>query len=138
MKSTGPSDAVRSEMSVYIVEDDARFRETFMDVMSLRGVQVHGAGSGAEGLEDLKNKNPSVIVLDVQLPDMHGFDLCKRIRRQEAFKKTPVVFLSASTQYNDPRDRVEGLLAGASIFLSKPITMEKLWGEIEHLLRPKQ
>lgn len=130
MKST-------AEMSVYIVEDDARFRETFVDVMSLRGIQVHGAGTGEEGLAGLEGKNPSVILLDVQLPDMHGFDLCKRIRRQEAFKKTPVIFLSASTQYNDPRDRVEGLLAGASTFLPKPIKMEKLWGEIEYLLRPK-
>jgi DNA-binding response OmpR family regulator len=124
-----------AEVSIYIIEDDAHFRETFIDVMSLRGVEVQGAGTGEEGLRGLKERRPSVIILDVQLPDIHGFELCRRIRRQEAFKKTPVIFVSASTQYNDPRDRVEGLLAGASLFLPKPITMEKLWGEIEYLLK---
>ena len=128
MKST-------AEVSIYIIEDDFHFRETFIDVMSLRGVQAQGAGSGFEGLNALREGRPSVIVLDVQLPDMHGFELCRRIKRQEAFKNTPVILLSASTQYSDPRDRVEGLLAGASAFLSKPITMERLWVEIEALLK---
>ena len=122
-----------AEVSIFIIEDDAHFRETFIDVMSLRGVDVQGAGSGEEGLKALRDCRPSVIILDVQLPDLHGFELCRRIKRMEAFKRTPVIFISASTQYNDPRDRVEGLLAGAALFLPKPITMEKLWGEIEHL-----
>ena len=123
-----------AEVTVFIVEDDAHFRETFIDVMSLRGVEVQGAGSGEESLKALRYCKPSVIILDVQLPDMHGFDLCRRIKRMEGFKDIPVIFISASTQYNDPRDRVEGLLAGAVFFLPKPLTMEKLWGEIEYLL----
>ena len=124
-----------AEGSIYIIEDDAHFRETLTDVMALRGVEVHGAGTAEEGLSGLRGRQPTVIILDVQLPDMHGFDLCRRIRRIESLKKTPVIFVSASTQYHDPRDRVEGLLAGASLFLPKPITMEKLWAEIEFLLR---
>lgn len=132
-----------AELSFFIVEDDPHFRETFIDVMALRGVPVSAAGSGAEGLAALRESAaarqpaPSVIILDVQLPDIHGFDLCRKIKRLEAFKKTPVMFLSASTQYSDARDRVEGLLAGASAFLSKPITMEKLWSEIESVLAPR-
>jgi DNA-binding response OmpR family regulator len=123
-----------AEMSMFIIEDDARFRETFIDVMSLKGIEARGAGSGAEGLRALQGLQPSVIVLDVQLPDVHGFDLCKRIKRIAAFKDTPVIFLSASSQYLDARDRVEGLLAGASLFLPKPITMDRLWSEIDRLL----
>lgn len=123
-----------AELSIFIVEDDPLFRETFVDVMALRGVRASGAGSGAEALAQLKERKPDLIVLDVKLPDLHGFDLCRRIKRLDAFKKTPVVFLSASTQYNDPRDRVEGLLAGASLFLPKPITMDRLWQELEYLL----
>ena len=103
--------------------------------MALRGVPAQGAGSGFEGLAALREQRPSVIVLDVQLPDMHGFELCRRIKHQEAFRNTPVILLSASTQYSDPRDRVEGLLSGASAFLSKPITMERLWVEIDALLK---
>src|SRR5688500_14441269 len=96
--------------SIFIIEDDAHFRETFIDVMALRGVEVNGAGTGGEGLNALRERRPAVIILDVQLPDMHGFELCRRIRRLDAFRKTPIIFVSASTQYNDPRDRVEGLL----------------------------
>lgn len=126
-----------AELSMFIVEDDAKFRETFIDVMNLKGVEVRSAGTGAEALRSLQGLQPSVIVLDVQLPDVHGFDLCRRIKRVAAFKDTPVIFLSASSQYLDPRDRVEGLLAGASLFLPKPIKMDKLWSEIEKLLQPR-
>lgn len=124
-----------AELSLFIVEDDPHFRETFIDVMALRGVPVQGAGSGTEGLAALREARPSAIILDVQLPDIHGFDLCRRIKRMEAFKKTPIVFLSASTQYSDARDRAEGLLAGAAAFLAKPVTMEQLWEEIQELLK---
>ena len=124
-----------AELSIFIIEDDAHFRETFIDVMSLRGVQAHGAASAAEGLAALRQAKPAVVILDVQLPDMHGFDLCRRIKRLEGFQKVPVVFISASSRYNDPRDRVEGLLAGGALFLPKPITIEKLWAEIGSLLK---
>ncbi len=128
-----------AELTFFIVEDDAEFRETFIDAMSLRGVVVRGVGTGAEGLRGLqelvsRDAAPSAIVLDVKLPDIHGFELCRRIKRVAALKSTPVIFISASAQYNDARDRVEGFLAGASAFLSKPISLEQVWAEIEPLL----
>jgi len=119
---------------MFIVEDDDHFRETFIDVMSLKGVEVAGARTGDEAIKALKRNKPSVIIMDVNLPDVHGFDLCKRVKRLDNQKDTPVIFVSASTQYNDPRDRVDGLLAGASQFLPKPISVEKLWTEIERVL----
>ncbi|OGR93772.1 MAG: hypothetical protein A2V88_05085 [Elusimicrobia bacterium RBG_16_66_12] len=118
-----------------IVEDDDHFRETFIDVMSLKGVEVTGARNGDEAIKALKQTRPSVIIMDVQLPDVHGFDLCKRVKRLEGYKDTPVIFVSASSQYSDPRDRAEGMLAGASQFLPKPIAVEKLWAEIEGVMR---
>ena len=120
---------------MFIIEDDARFRETFIDVMQLRGIEARGASKGAEGLRALQGLQPSVIVLDVQLPDVHGFDLCRRIKRMEAFKNTPVILLSASSQYNDVRDRAEGLQAGAALFLPKSIKMDQLLAEIDQLLQ---
>ncbi len=124
-----------AELSMFIVEDDARFRETFIDVMALRGVEASGAGTGAEALASLRLQQPSVVLVDVQLPDVHGFDLCRKIRKMEGYKDTPIILMTASTKYNDARDQVEGLLAGASLFVSKPITMDKLWTEIEELLK---
>ena len=117
--------------SMFIVEDDDHFRETFIDVMSLRGVPVSGARTGDEALRALRLSRPSVIILDVQLPDVHGFDLCRRIKRLAGLEGIPVIFVSASSQYSDPRDRAEGLQAGAAQFLPKPVTVERLWAEIE-------
>jgi two-component system, OmpR family, response regulator len=121
--------------SVFIVEDDPGFRETFIDVMSLRGVNARGAGSASEGLRVLRDIRPAVIILDVKLPDIHGFDLCRKIRRMDAFRRTPIIFVSASAQFNDPRDRVEGVLAGGQLFLTKPVTADRLWTEIDGLIK---
>lgn len=126
-----------AEVSVFLVEDDPRFRETFTDVMSLRGVSVRSAGSAAEAMRELRTARPSIILVDVQLPDIHGFELCRLIKKGEAFSDTPVILISASAQYNDPRDRVEGLLSGASLFLPKPLTIDQIWAEIEQLLGPR-
>ena len=123
---------------MFIIEDDDHFRETFIDVMSLRGIEVTGARTGDEAIKALRQSQPSIIIMDVQLPDVHGFDLCRKVKRLENQKDTPVIFVSASTLYADPRDRVEGLLAGAEQFLPKPITVEKLWGEIELVLGKHQ
>ncbi len=123
---------------MFIVEDDDHFRETFIDVMSLKGVEVSGARTGTEAIKALKQQKPSVIIMDVQLPDVHGFDLCKKVKRLDGHQDTPVIFVSASTRYSDPRDRVEGLLAGAAQFLPKPISVERLWSEIELVLRGRR
>lgn len=123
-----------SPSPMFIVEDDDHFRETFIDVMSLKGVEVSGARNGDEAIKALKQNKPCIIIMDVNLPDVHGFDLCKKVKRLDNQKDTPVIFVSASTKYSDPRDRVEGLLAGAEQFLPKPITIDKLWSEIERVL----
>lgn len=126
-----------AELSIFIIEDDRHFRETFIDVMGLNGVPAHGVGSATEGLAALAAMKtpPSVIVLDVKLPDAHGFDLCRKIKKQAAFKDVPVIFVSAATRYHDASDRAEGLLAGASLFIPKPVSIERLWKEISGLLR---
>jgi DNA-binding response OmpR family regulator len=119
---------------MFIVEDDDHFRETFIDVMSLKGVEVEGARNGDEAIKALKQAHPTVIIMDVNLPDVHGFDLCKRVKRLEGHQDTPVIFVSASTKYSDPRDRAEGLQAGGAQFLPKPISVERLWSAIESVL----
>ena len=119
---------------MFIVEDDDHFRETFIDVMALKGVEVSGARNGDEAIKALKQAHPAVIIMDVNLPDVHGFDLCKRVKRLDGYQDTPIIFVSASTKYSDPRDRAEGLLAGGAQFLPKPISVERLWSAIESVL----
>ena len=124
---------------MFIVEDDDHFRETFIDVMSLKGVEVTSARTGDEAIKALALNKPSIIIMDVNLPDVHGFDLCRKVKSLANQKDTPVIFVSASTKYSDPRDRAEGLLAGGAQFLPKPISVENLWAEIESVLdvRPR-
>jgi DNA-binding response OmpR family regulator len=120
---------------MFIVEDDDHFRETFIDVMALKGVEVSGARNGDEAIKALKQAaRPAVIIMDVNLPDVHGFDLCKRVKRLDGYQDTPVIFVSASTKYSDPRDRAEGIQAGGAQFLPKPISVERLWSAIESVL----
>ena len=128
----------KTRTSIFIVEDDEHFRETFIDAMSLKGIDVEGVRSGTEALKALRVKLPSVIIVDVRLPDIHGFELVRCLRKSDRLNGVPIIFLSASSQYNDPRDRVEGFLAGADVFLAKPITMEYLASEIEKILRTKR
>jgi CheY-like chemotaxis protein len=68
---------------------------------------------------------------DVIMPEMDGFELCKRIRQKEKYRETPVVFLTAKTR---DEDRARGLEAGANLFLSKPISPDKLLGIVSSTL----
>lgn len=118
--------------SILLVDDDPAFRETFADVMALRGTAVLPAAGAAQALRLAASleRLPDAFVLDVQLPDMDGIDLCRWLKRDPRLRHIPVVLLSAASRYNDWRDRAEGLLAGAAIFLPKPVTMDRLWEEL--------
>ncbi|MBI4372082.1 MAG: response regulator [Elusimicrobia bacterium] len=119
---------------MFIVEDDDHFRETFIDVMALKGVSVSGARSGDEAIRALKRSRPALIIMDIQLPDVHGFELCRRVKSLDGYQDTPVIFVSACAQYEDAAGRAEGFQAGASQFLSKPVAVERLCSEIDRVL----
>ena len=122
-------------LRVLIVDDHPMVRAGLRSMLSGDEVDVVGeAASAAEAVERAVSLRPALVLLDVKLPDIHGFELCRRLKRMDAFKNTPIMFVSASGLYNDPRDRVEGLLSGAAVFLPKPISVDKLWDEIEALL----
>lgn len=123
---------ITTKTSLLIVEDDPLFRETLVDAMGLKKIDARGVASAAEALKLLESYTPSIILMDVQLPDMHGFDLCRRLKRSERWSRLPIVLLSA--RYTEPADRAEGLLAGAEAYLSKPVNLEALWDEVSYLL----
>lgn len=127
--------AIGTDTSILIVEDDPHFRETLIDAMALRNVQAHGVMTGAEAVAAVAETTPSLILMDVQLPDTHGFDLCRRMKTYPHLKDVPIVFLSA--RYTEAADRAEGLLAGAEAYLSKPVNLDVLWDEVNYLLDKK-
>jgi DNA-binding response OmpR family regulator len=119
--------------SILVVDDDDHFRETLVDAMALDDAEVHGATTCGEAMTCLRTgRAPSIILLDVQLPDMHGFDFCRMLKRSSRYRDIPVVLLSA--RYTEPADRVEGLLTGAAAYLSKPISLDALLEEMRYHL----
>ena len=111
----------------------SQFRETLADAMSLKDVEVSGAGSAAEAMSVLAERLPSLILLDIQLPDANGVELCRRLKRDPRTKRIPVLMLSA--KYTEPADRAEGLLTGAEAYLSKPVNLDALWDEVRQIIK---
>ena len=125
-------------INILIVDDDKNFIDTLEDGLKLKSVDagVRVAKSAREALDALAAAVPSVIILDIQLPDMHGVEFLRVIRESERLKKVPVIFISA--RYTEPADRSEAMLAGAGAFFSKPVDLEELWKEIKYLLDKKK
>lgn len=124
--------------SILIVDDDKNFIDTLEDGLKLKHVdaEVTVAKSAREALDALAEAVPSAIILDIQLPDMHGVEFLRVIRESARLKKVPVVFISA--KYTEPADRSEAMLAGAGAFFSKPIDIEELWKELRYLIDKKK
>jgi two-component system KDP operon response regulator KdpE len=121
-------------MKILIVDDDKNFIDTLEDGLKLKSVEaeVTVANSAREALDELAEYVPSVMILDIQLPDMHGVEFLKVIRESARLKDVPVVFISA--RYTEPADRSEAMLAGAGAFFSKPVDIDELWKEMKYLL----
>ncbi|MBU2530933.1 MAG: response regulator [Elusimicrobia bacterium] len=121
-------------IKILIVDDDENFIDTLEDSFKMKDVNadVVVAKSAKEGLDALSKSIPSIIVLDVQLPDMHGIEFLKIIKESKKFKDVPIIFISA--KYTEPSDRADAMLNGASSFFSKPVDVDVLWTEIKYLL----
>jgi DNA-binding response OmpR family regulator len=115
--------------SVLLVEDDPRVRRVLQLALTEEGYLVHAAGTGEEGLSRLADDPPDVVLLDLMLPDIDGFSVCRRIRRSS---DVPVIMVTART---DTHDVVGGLEAGADDYVTKPLVAKELSARIRALLR---
>ncbi len=112
-----------------VVEDEATVLETLVYNLRRQGYEVHTAVDGLAALEKARRFRPDLILLDVMLPKLDGFEVC-RILRQEMI--VPILMLTART---DEIDRVIGLEVGADDYLTKPFSMHELMARIKALLR---
>lgn len=116
---------------ILVVDDDEMVLMALDELLKPEGYDVQTVGSGKEALKKLEQGPFDLIMLDVIMPEMDGFELCKRIREKEEYREIPVVFLTAKSR---EEDRVRGLEVGANLFLSKPISPDKLLGIISSTL----
>lgn len=118
-----------------IIEDDEQVRLVVRQFLKRKDWEFHGAGSGQEGLEKSSSLLPDLIVLDVQLPDMEGWDICRRLKDDPVLKAIPVIMVSGN--YLDPTHKARGLEAGADDFLAKPFDMTELLLRMNAILRSR-
>ncbi len=112
-----------------VVEDDRSLSEWICDYLTTQGYEVTLANRGDEAVQLIINDNPDLVILDIMLPGMDGFDVCREIR---PFYKKPVLMLTARTE---EIDEVIGLETGADDYLAKPVKPRVLLARIKALLR---
>jgi PAS domain S-box-containing protein len=124
----------RSAHELLVVDDDPVSRYTTLRVLQHAGFRVREAANGAEGMA-AADSSISAMVLDVHLPDIDGFELCRRLRLREDTARLPVLHLSASYVTDD--DKVRGLDAGADAYLTHPVEPAVLVATVQALVRTR-
>ena len=119
---------------ILVVDDTPMNVKILADVLTFKGFSVVTAGGGTEGLAKVESERPDLVLLDVMMPDLDGYSVCRAIRANPATALLPVVLVTAL----DPSgERVKGIEAGADDFLSKPINQPELLARVKSLLRIK-
>ena len=116
---------------ILIVDDEKDIVEFMSYNLRNEGFEVIEAFDGIEALAKMKD-NPHLVVLDVMMPKMDGYETCKRIRKMEGFENVPVIFLTAKSS---EIDEVHGLNIGAADFVQKPVSTKKIIARIKANLR---
>lgn len=119
----------KKEITVLLVEDELTLAMIIKDTLEENGFSIHTAADGEEGLRLFFELRPDVLVADVMMPKMDGFEMVRRIRQMD--KQTPVLFLTARSAINDV---VEGFELGANDYLKKPFGMQELIIRIKALM----
>jgi DNA-binding NarL/FixJ family response regulator len=118
-----------------VVDDDDRFRSFVATILTRAGFAVREAASGEDALASIQADRPALALLDVSLPGINGFEICREIRDQ--FGDTvPIIFVSGVK--SDPLDRSAGLLIGGDDYLVKPIDPNELLARVRRLLARSQ
>ena len=120
------------EKTVYIIEDEEDIAKLIIYNLSLEGFKVGHFETGEEGLSAIKNKLPDLILLDLMLPGMSGFDICNKIKSNPTTKNIPIIMVSAK---GEEEDIVKGLELGAEDYITKPFSPKVLIARVKTSLR---
>jgi two-component system OmpR family response regulator len=120
---------VSERPSILVVDDDPHLREVVGFALSQAGFHVEQASNGRAGLEQVRRSVPTLIVLDIMMPEMDGLEMCREVRRTH---EVPIVFLSSR---DDEVDRILGLELGGDDYIAKPFSPRELVARIKAVLR---
>jgi class 3 adenylate cyclase len=125
---------VNESANVLVVDDTPQNVKLLTDLLMLNGYRVESAQSGEEALAKIAASIPDIVLLDVMMPGLSGYDVCRKIRQTPATALLPVVMV---TSLDPQTERVNGIEAGADDFLAKPINRPELFARVKSLLRVK-
>lgn len=121
---------MQSASQVLVIDDDAEMNRMVGAYAQLMGFDYLAALSGAAGLEMARRSLPAVVLLDVMLPDLDGFEICRRLRSDQRTAAMPVILLTA---FHDDEAERRGREAGASDYITKPFDPDQLIDAIKRL-----
>ncbi|BAZ06787.1 response regulator transcription factor [Calothrix sp. NIES-3974] len=118
--------------TVLIVEDSIAQREMITDLLKASGLTVTHASDGVEALEAILTAPPDLVVLDIVMPRMNGYEVCRRLKSDPKTQNVPVVMCSSK---GEEFDRYWGMKQGADAYIAKPFQPTELVGTVKQLLR---
>ena len=121
--------------TILVIDDDELVSRTLQRTLKVYGHQVMVANSGTEGLQLARRHPPELFILDIMMPGVDGYQVCRQIRGDPTLSNLPVLFLTAKVK---DEDKIEGFRAGADDYLSKPFNMEELQLRVKAILRRTQ
>lgn len=121
---------MKDKFDILVIEDEAAIRDGLIDVLVYHGYRVDSAATGPEGLEKAQSGRFDLILLDIMLPGMDGYEICNRIRSVD--RDQPIIMLTAKTS---DEEIIEGLKLGADDYVAKPFSIQQLVLRIEAVLR---
>jgi DNA-binding response OmpR family regulator len=123
---------METQKKVMVVDDEKSLAELLEVNLMFEGFQVTKAFSGVESLNKIPDEHPDIIILDVRMPGLDGFEVCRRLKASEETKNIPVVMVSAFAQEDDIN---KGLSVGAAAYVKKPFDITKLIETIRQILK---
>ncbi|HOP63436.1 MAG TPA: response regulator [Spirochaetota bacterium] len=118
-------------VTILIVEDSITQQKALQNILESHGYHTMTSGNGNEALELLGGNIPDIIITDIMMPGMDGYELCRKIRSDEKLKDIPVILL---TTLSEPENILKGLECGADNFVTKPYQEEYLLSRIEYII----
>ena len=115
---------------VLIIDDDAHLRESLAEVLDLEGFTCFEAGNAKNGIDSAKKNNPDVVILDIQLPDSSGFQICQELRKMSR----EFVLIMMTGRFLSAEEKTQGFSLGADEYLTKPFDIAELCVRIRQLL----
>ncbi len=115
---------------ILIIDDDTHLRESLAEVLDMEGYACSEAGNAKSGISSAKKNNPDVVIMDIQLPDSSGFQICQELRRHSK----DWVLIMMTGRFLSAEEKTQGLSLGADEYLTKPFDIQELSVRIRQLL----